>query len=137
MSASLILLFTTITVGINKFACMALPHARLHSHPLQLWLRMTYTSPADLFKLSLSPQNDRSHTLVVLICTMTQANALFLSQGNFHNKCLDRGNRGHMNNLSFKGKYPGKKPMKTNMNLLELYIVWKAVNSSRRRSRGR
>ena len=37
-------------LGLENFASMVLPLERLHSHPLQFWLRETVNSQADLFK---------------------------------------------------------------------------------------
>ena len=37
-------------LGLTNFASMALPLARLHSHPLQFWLKENCKTPADPFK---------------------------------------------------------------------------------------
>ena len=48
--------------GLDKFGSMALPLARLHSHPLQFWHKENYKMPGDLLR-GLKPDPEASHAL--------------------------------------------------------------------------
>ena len=50
-------------LSLTNFASIAVPLERLHSQPLQYWLKENYKTPADLFK-GLKPNPEAAQTLL-------------------------------------------------------------------------
>ena len=112
-------------LGLTNFASKPLPLARLHSQPLQFWLKENYKTPADLFK-GLKSDPEAFQALYWWQTFKPQLESIFkpLIEEVITTDAPKEGYGGQINNLSFRGKWFVKKGRNTNINILELETVW-------------
>ena len=112
-------------LGLTNFASMALRLARLCSCPLWFWIKENCKAPADLFK-GMKQDTEASHALHWWCTFKPQPKSICipLTDEAVTTDVSKDGYGGHMNNLSFRGRWPAKKGRNTYINILEMETVW-------------
>ena len=106
---------------LTNFVSMALPLARLHSFPLQFWLKENYKTPANLLE-GLKTDLEPSQALLWW-CTFKPQPKLIcklLIKEVVTTDASKEGYEDHMNNPSFRGMWSAKKGRNTHINILKL-----------------
>ena len=113
--------------GLDKFCQYGTTTGRITLLPSQYWLKENYKTPANLFK-GLKPKSEATQMLLWWCTFKPQPKSMWrpLIEAVVTTDASKEGYGGHMNNLSFQGKWPAKKGKNTHINILEMETVWMA-----------
>ena len=125
-------------LGLTNFANLGVPLGRLHSRPLQFWLKTGYKSPQDLFHtLSVTPLAEKCLTWWMNLTHTSKSLTRPRVEEVVITDASTAGYGGHLNQLTFQGKWPGHKGKSTHINILELETVWKACQQFEQEIQGK